>query len=53
VYRCDPLPAERDGFMVQPKALEELQRLLVTVHDPLNWRHDVEKRIKHMSLGRW
>jgi hypothetical protein len=42
-----------DPFMVQPKAVQELQRLLASVHDPLNWRHDVEKRIKHMSLGRW
>jgi len=45
----------RDGedFMSQPAAMERLRRLLVKVHDPLDWRQDVAKRIQHMQLGRW
>lgn len=40
-------------FMPQSMAIERLRVLLNAVHNPLDWRQDVEKRIKHMRLGRW
>lgn len=40
-------------FMPHGEALSHLRLLLSQVHDPLEWRQDVEKRIQHMQLGRW
>lgn len=40
-------------FMPQSMAIERLRVLLNAVHNPLDWRQDIEKRIKHMRLGRW
>lgn len=40
-------------FMSHGDALQHLHSMLATVHDPLDWRQDVEKRIQHMRLGRW
>ncbi|MDP2242310.1 MAG: hypothetical protein Q8K18_19395 [Burkholderiales bacterium] len=42
-----------EDFMPHREALVHLQRMLAQVHDPLDWQQDVQKRIKHMQLGRW
>lgn len=42
-----------DDFMGHGQALHHLRGLLAQVHDPLEWKQDVEKRIQHMRLGRW
>lgn len=42
-----------EPFLSHSAALVQLHRLLAKVHDPLDWRQDVEKRIQHMQLGRW
>jgi hypothetical protein len=42
-----------DDFMPHGQALLYLTTLLNKVHNPLDWRQDVEKRIQHMRLGQW
>ena len=35
------------------EALRKLQGLLLSLHEPLTWKIDVEKRIKEIELGEW
>lgn len=34
-------------------AIQELQRLLNSMHDPLTWKNDVDSRIKEIRFGQW
>lgn len=40
-------------WMSERDALALMGQLLRTVHDPLTWKLDVQKRIKSMELGQW
>ncbi len=42
-----------ESFTGMDEAMRRLQQLMVKVHDPLTWKHDVEKRIDLIRLGQW
>ncbi len=53
--RAAAIDALRRGLSSVPhaEALNRLTDLLRTVHDPLTWRPEVEKRVTQMRLGQW
>ena len=35
------------------EAIQKMQGLILSLHEPLTWKIDVEKRIKEIELGEW
>jgi hypothetical protein len=42
-----------EPFVGMTEAMKRLQIVLAKVHDPMTWKHDVEKRIDLIRLGQW
>jgi hypothetical protein len=42
-----------EDMVSEEEALGDLQELMWKVHDPLNWKIDVKKRIEFIECGEW